>query len=95
MLDLLLLLLAVLIAAYATYPPRGNSRWWLAVGMCALWCGLIAIGWRRGVVAGFEAWLVLLALMAAVIGVLVIWSATNLAGTPRQQNETHDPIEPE
>lgn len=84
MLDFLILTLALLITAYATWPPRGERRGWLIVGMTALWGAVVAVGWRRGVLAGYESWLVLLALIGAVLGLLVVWSFTNLLGRPRQ-----------
>lgn len=78
MIDLFLILIALLIAGWMVAPPRTEQRGWLAAGLLIIWGALVAVGVRRGVMAGFEAWLVVLALMAAVAGIMVVWSAVNL-----------------
>jgi F0F1-type ATP synthase assembly protein I len=88
MLDLLILLLAALAVGWASWPPRGEHARWLALGLVALWAALVVVGWRRGILPGFEAWLILLALIGALVGLLVIWSAANLVARPRQRHSS-------
>src|SRR5690606_22918407 len=78
MLDAAIIALALAGAGWLLLPPRGDRRGWLATALFLLWGALMLIGWRRGVLAGFEGWLALLALMAALAGLLVVWSAVNL-----------------
>lgn len=76
--DLLLILIAFLISGWMVAPPRAEQRGWLAAGLGVIWGALVLVGLQRGVLAGYEAWLFLLALMAAVAGLLVVWSAVNV-----------------
>jgi F0F1-type ATP synthase assembly protein I len=85
MLDLLILIIAILITAWASWPPRGEHARWLASGLVAFWAALVLVGWRRGILPGFEPWLILLALIGALVALLVIWSAANLIARPRQR----------
>jgi hypothetical protein len=74
---------ALLFAAWATWPPRGEERGWLLLALAALWAALVAVGWQRGVQPGFGPWLLVLALMGALVALLVLWSLTNLLAKPR------------
>lgn len=76
--DWIILILAIGIAGWATWPPRGEQRRWLALGLAGLWAALVAVGVRRGVMPGFFPWLVVLALVGALVALLVVWSVTNL-----------------
>jgi len=79
--DIILIIIALILAGWMVAPPRAEERGWLAAGLGVIWAALVIVGLWRGVLAGFEAWLVLLALMAAVAGLLVVWSAVNLRST--------------
>lgn len=81
MIDGGILLVALVGAGWLVAPPRGDQRGWLVAGLAVLWAALVIVGIRRGILAGFEAWLLLLALMAALAGLLVVWSIANLRGT--------------
>jgi hypothetical protein len=78
MIDLIIILIALLISGWMVAPPRAEQRSGLVAGLVVIWGALVAVGLRRGVLAGFEAWLVVLALMAAIAGLLVVWSTVNL-----------------
>jgi hypothetical protein len=76
--DIILIVIAFILAGWMVAPPRAEERTWLAAGVGVIWGALILVGLWRGVLAGYELWLILLALMAAVAGLLVVWSAVNL-----------------
>ncbi len=82
--DIAIIISALLISGWMVAPPRAEQRGWLAAGLGILWGALVIVGLWRGVLAGYEAWLVLLALMAAVAGLLVVWSAVNVRGRSRK-----------
>lgn len=84
MIDLLIIGMAIVVTGWATWPPRGIRRPWLLLGLLALWLALVGIGWRRGIQPGFAAWLLVLSLIGALVGLLVVWSVTNLIGRPRK-----------
>ncbi len=79
MIDLLMIGFAFVVAGWMTIPPRGTHRLWLLAGFLVLWGTLVGIGWRKGVQAGFMPWLIVLSLIGALIGLIVVWSLTNLA----------------
>lgn len=83
MIDLAILGAAALVTLWASWPPRGERRRWLLVGFGALWVGLVAVGWRRGIVPGFAPWLVALAAVGALLGLLALWSLATLVARPR------------
>jgi hypothetical protein len=89
MIDLIIILIALFISGWMVAPPRAERRNWLVGGLVVIWGALVAVGVRRGVLAGFEVWLVVLALMAAIAGLLVVWSTVNLrsAGQPEKGEE--------
>jgi hypothetical protein len=76
--DIAIVLVAFLISGWMVAPPRAEQRGWLAAGLVVMWGALVIVGLQRGILAGYEAWLFLLALMAAVAGLLVVWSAVNV-----------------
>jgi hypothetical protein len=78
---------ALLFAAWATWPPRGEQRGWLLLALVALWAALVAEGWRRGVTPGFLPWLAVLALVGALVALLVLWSLTNMMGRRRGEKD--------
>ena len=82
--DIAIIIAALLISGWIVAPPRAEQRGWLAAGLGILWGALVIVGLWRGVLAGYEAWLVLLALMEAVAGLLVVWSAVNVRGRSRK-----------
>ena len=77
--DLLIIGLALALTGWMTLPPRGMHRPWLLGGLLVLWGTLVTIGWRRGIQSGFVSWLLVLSLIGALIGLVVVWSVTNLA----------------
>ncbi|MDQ4076235.1 MAG: hypothetical protein M3220_08310 [Chloroflexota bacterium] len=84
MIDFLILGSAFLFALWASWPPRGERRRWLSVGLVTLWVALLLVGWRRGIQPGFGAWLVALAFIGALLALLVLWSVSNLLGRPHR-----------
>src|SRR5688572_27130262 len=69
--DTVIIVISIIVAGWLVMPPRAARRGWLALALSVLWAGITAVGWRRGVLAGYEAWLALLALMAALAALLV------------------------
>ena len=84
MIDLFMIATAIVITGWATWPVRGNRRRWLLLGLVVLWGALVGVGWRRGIQPGFAAWLLVLSLIGALVGLLVVWSFTNLVGRGRK-----------
>lgn len=82
-LDYLLLGLAAVFALWASTPPRGTRRRWLVAALLALWGALLLVGWRRGVQPGFVPWLLALAFVGALLGLLALWSVAALGAHPR------------
>jgi hypothetical protein len=91
MIDLIIIIIALLISGWMVAPPRAEQRSWLVAGLVVIWGALVAVGLRRGVLAGFEAWLVVLALMAAIAGLLVVWSAVNLRSVRQPEKDEEQP----
>ncbi len=87
MIDLLIITVAALVAGWASWPPRGERRGALALGLAVLWAALILVGWQREVLPGFGLWLAVLALMGALAALLVVWSIANLLGRARGKGE--------
>lgn len=79
MTNILMMGFAFVLAGWMTIPPRGTRRPWLLAGFLILWGTLVTIGWRKGVQSGFMPWLMVLSLIGALIGLVVVWSVTNLA----------------
>lgn len=83
----LILGVTLFFAGWATWPPRGEERRWLLLALLALWGALVTVGWQRGVQPGFAPWLLVLALVGALVALLVVWSLTNVVGKPRSREE--------
>lgn len=81
-------LMATLLALWAAWPPRGTRRRWLALALAALWLALVAVGLEQQIQPGFTPWLLLLALIGALVALLVLWSlATLLARRGQDRDE--------
>lgn len=81
--DIFLMSGALLLTGWLVWPPRGDQRRWLLLGLLVLWGGIVGVGWRRGIMPGFVGWLVVLGLLGALVGLLVVWSVVTLLGRPK------------
>lgn len=91
--DSILVVLATVFSGWLLWPPRGERAGPL-LGALTLWWGtLVLIGLARGVVPGRGPWLVLLALIGALVALTIVWSAVTLLGrerVPRPSDPTDD-----
>lgn len=74
MLDLVILLIASAAGMALLWPPRRDEGRWLATTMALLWVAIVAVGLRRGIVAGMLPWLLVLAIVGALAALMVLWS---------------------
>ena len=84
---LLPLVAAVAVTLWATWPPRGDERGWLALGLGINWAALALVAWQRGVLPGYLPWLLALTLIGALALLLVIWSLTNVLARRQPRGE--------
>jgi hypothetical protein len=84
MTDLLIISIAMIVTGWATWPPRGEQRRWLLFALAVLWGALVAIGWQRGIQPGFVLWLIVLSAIGALVGLVALWSLTNMLGRARE-----------
>jgi hypothetical protein len=83
--EIVVVVIALVVTGIMLAPPRGDERKWLAGALLVWWVAIMAVGLWRGVLAGYEAWLALLSLMAALAALLVVWSAVNLRRGKREE----------
>ncbi|MBA3533193.1 MAG: hypothetical protein H0T73_14835 [Ardenticatenales bacterium] len=83
----LILIVALLLALWAAWPPRGMRRRWLALALVVLWAAMVLAGGQRGVQPGFAPWLIVLSLIGALVALVVLWSLATVLGAPRGTEE--------
>lgn len=81
--DIVVIVIAALASGWLLWPPRGERGGPLLLALALWWGALVVIGLGRGIVPGRGPWLLLLALVGALVALTVVWSAVTLLGQER------------